>query len=120
MNSPIFDCDKDTVANCFGLIERGMRRLGLDPTAAVSRAIIRTSIGREAAERVENRKACVIARRGSYLISEHEIARIVALKNEGRRQHEIAADIGCSQGTVAKHLGKLGFHKRPGRRAMAA
>lgn len=120
MNLPIYDCDKDTVANCFGIIERGLRKLGIDPTACVSCRCSRTLIDREDAQRIEERKMRAIARRGSYAISEHQIERIVALNQQGLRQQQIAAEIGCSQGTVAKHLAKLGFHRKHGRRAMAA
>ena len=120
MNCPIYDCDKDTVDNCFGIIERGMRRLGIDPTACVSCLCVGTAVAPDTAQRTEERKIRAIARRGSYLISEHQVERIAALNAQGLRQYEIAAEIGCSQGTIAKHLAKLGYHRKPGRRAMAA
>lgn len=120
MNCPIYDCDKDTVANCFGIIERGLRRLGIDPAACVSSLCARTAVTPDTAQRTEDRKTRAIARRGSYLISEHQVERITALNAQGLRQYEIAAEIGCSQGTIAKHLAKLGYRKKPGRRAIAA
>lgn len=116
MMRPIYDYDNDTVANCFSLIERGMRRLGIDPRAPMTQLAARTC---NTADKYSMRETAV-ARRGAYELSEHQVARMVVLHHEGKIQAEIAAEIGCTQSTVAKRLLKLGIRQKTRRHPIAA
>lgn len=117
MTRPICDTTLETAVNCLSLIERGMRRLGINPNAEMTRLAQRTrrDVRSTAHERAVT---AAISTRGAYELSDHQIARILQLHHGGKTQAQIAAAIGCSQGTVAKRLHRLGFRKS--RKAIAA
>ena len=106
----IFDSDRETVANCLAILESGMRRLGIDPEAPVSRLAVRTSSQGRPSE-AERAQASAIERRGAYELSEHEVERIMELHAQGMTQLQIAQEIGCSQSTVARRLLERGIRK---------
>lgn len=120
MTRPICDSSGETALNCISIVERGLRRLGIDPNAPAMRVAGRTMISTHVATMHERSKVAAISRRGSYDLSEHQVARIVVLKIEGKTQQEIADHIGCTQGTVAKRLLRLGIRTKPRRQAAAA
>lgn len=109
----------ENVAACLGVIERGLRRLGIDPYAVAVRAAGRTIRNGQTGQQVlpANRRRNV---RGILELSEHQIARIVALHDAGKVQSEIAREIGCSQSTVAKRLAAAGRRTFQPRRRLAA
>lgn len=108
----IFDHDGDTVQNCLDIIERGMRRLGINPNAPMTRMAARTLSDPHVADEQEKAKARALYKRGGYELSEHQVARMAELAAGGKTQAEIALEIGCTQSTVAKRLNRLGIRKR--------
>jgi hypothetical protein len=115
---PIYDSDMDTIASCLGIIERGLRRLGIDPHAPLTRAAARTM--QSDVDTHAQMKAAAIQRRGAYDLSEHQVARMIELAHAGRTQAEIARELGCVQSTVAKRLLKAGIRRGRRRQPLAA
>lgn len=107
----LYDQDIDTVARCLGILERGLRRFGIDPRAPVMSALAARTIVAGDLSIHERQKAVALKRRGAYELSEHQIERIATLSDQGWTQKEIAREIGCNQSTVAKKLLRLGRRK---------
>lgn len=105
-----------SIHETLAIVERGLRRLGIDPDAPWTPISLRTMDDSDAVR--EKFKEDAVRRRGSYNLSEHQVARMVQLNRQGMTQSQIAQEIGCSQSAVSKNLPSA--RKRQIRRPIAA
>lgn len=117
----LFDDDRDLVASCLLILERGMRRLGINPAEKMTRMAARTrpnapqAIAARARLRAKAQpQAPAAARpragtRRPYAphFTPAQLAEIEALHRAGHTQPQIARALGCTQSAIAKRLAAL-------------
>lgn len=135
----LFDDDRDPVAACLIILERGMRRLGINPAEKMTRMAARTAgIGAgpeqvedpepaERAKRVEG-QAKRLARPAQLVpapakprrpyaphFTPAQLAKIESLHRAGHTQSQIARTLRCTQSAIAKRLARsAGIAAGPG------